>query len=115
MLVVSFFLSDLFGLGLLTLLGRTAHEGAEQLEDRDMVLIWMIFSQTRKGIDAAQANRENGAIEHFRALLIALVQQTALRRFGLACRHDTAPDSKWQGNHRCGGKDNITNSRTVGG
>ena len=86
------------------------HESTKEPHNLNMVFLRMLTSQTREGIDAAEANREHPATEHFRTLLVALVQETTLRslhlsqrridllmgRLRLTVRYPNAPKCEWQ-------------------
>ncbi len=81
----------------------------------------MIFGETSKRIDAAQAYRENAAAEHLCTLLIPLVQQAllcgvglTLRRGSLAFRDSATPKGKQYGNDAANHETEIANRGSQG-
>ena len=86
-----------------------------------MVLLRGLLGEPLERVNAAQSHRQNRAAQHLRSLLVALVQQSLLRRLGLALgsfslamRQHPAPDGKHQS--QCAGdqKTDIPYRRAVG-
>ena len=71
--------------------GGKAHKGTQQSHNPQMVLLRVFLGEPLERVNAAQAHRQDLAAQHFRSLLVALIQQSLLRRFGLTlCRRSLA-------------------------
>ena len=67
-----------------------ADKTAEESHNLRVVVSGVLTGQTRKGVDSAEPDRERLTAQHFRPLLIALIQQATLRRGSLPISHSDA-------------------------
>ena len=65
---------------------------AIQFHNLYVVLLRVFFGQTSQSVDTSSTHGENIAAEHFRSLLVSLIQKAPLRSSNLTLRYSAAPD-----------------------